>query len=225
MKNIRRSKRGFTLVELMVVITIIGILAAVGTPAMMIALDRARKSADTQNIRQLGIALMASASASEDQRYPATSTTGTVATTSTDVFKNLLVLKEIPTADLVFSPGAAKVKFTGSDFTSLSTANVGYNYTKATIGTVDGGVSMSAEDTLPLLWSAGNTTLTYTQNAPLTLTSDGIWKTSGATVYYKGNNSTFKKATSSTGTTGTITSFISNTFQTTTGVTYAELKP
>ncbi len=53
MSIIRRGKKGFTLIELMIVVAIIGILAAVAIPAFMKYIRRSKSSEATMNLRKL----------------------------------------------------------------------------------------------------------------------------------------------------------------------------
>ena len=65
----RKKRTGFTLVELLVVIAIIGTLVGLLLPAVQSAREAGRRSACTNNLKQLGIALMTFESARK--RFPA----------------------------------------------------------------------------------------------------------------------------------------------------------
>ena len=53
MKAIRRNKRGYTLLEIMIVVTLIIILAAIGLPAFRLAQIKSQTSVCLNNLRQI----------------------------------------------------------------------------------------------------------------------------------------------------------------------------
>ena len=67
MSRNRLNRLGFTLVEMLVVISIIGILVGLLTPAVFLALETARKATCQNNLRQIGVGL--SAKANDSNRY------------------------------------------------------------------------------------------------------------------------------------------------------------
>lgn len=56
---IERTARGFTLVELLIVVAVIGILVVIAVPNYLTARERAWKAADAANLRTIGVALQA----------------------------------------------------------------------------------------------------------------------------------------------------------------------
>jgi prepilin-type N-terminal cleavage/methylation domain-containing protein/prepilin-type processing-associated H-X9-DG protein len=68
-RNLRHGREGFTLVELLVVIGIIGLLAGLLMPAYNNAMLKARSTKCASNLRSLGVAVMQAATDNNNQ-YP-----------------------------------------------------------------------------------------------------------------------------------------------------------
>jgi len=56
-ENVRKSDSGFSLVELMIVVVVIGILASIAIPGLLTAVQRARQKRTMADFRSLGTAI------------------------------------------------------------------------------------------------------------------------------------------------------------------------
>ncbi len=68
--DVRRGTRGFTLVELLVVIAVIAVLVGLLMPVLAGARDRGRQSTCTSNLRQIGVAFRMYMEDSDNERPP-----------------------------------------------------------------------------------------------------------------------------------------------------------
>src|SRR5256714_5295692 len=95
----RLFKRAFTLIELLIVMAIIIILAALATRAFKDVLDRAKATKDMSNLRQIGIAMQTLLN-DNNQLLPVTATWPGISTSTTPV----LYPKYIATRKVFQSP-------------------------------------------------------------------------------------------------------------------------
>lgn len=73
---LKRSSRGFTLVELLIVVAIIGIVASIAIPNLLNAVDKGKQKRTMADLRTLGTAV--ESYAVDNVFYPAANSTGAI---------------------------------------------------------------------------------------------------------------------------------------------------
>ena len=191
----------FTLVELLVVISIIGLLAGLAVPAIQGGLDKAKQQVDVSNIRQCGVIAFSYAN-ENDGNFNGTNT-NTV--TSTAFFNNLVALGQLNSTKILAGNG-----FTAATATNNILANnIAWGY--------NSGLTASDDGNLPLFISKNvGPTLTTFSNIPISTATVG-WKSKGIVVYRIGNSAEFIKPGAAGSTPGNVTiSGVSNNLSTAT---------
>ena len=162
----------FALVELLVVISIIGLLAGLAVPAIQGGLDKAKQQVDVSNARQVGMILFSDANDNEGSY----STNGT---TSLMIFTNLIGKGALSSTKVLAGQGYPAAGSTSS----ISASNIAMAYVS--------GLTTSDDGQTPVLISKGLTTITATQSLSAIKTG---WKTKGIVVYRVGNSAEFLKS-------------------------------
>lgn len=172
--RIRKLKaNSFTLVELLVVISIIGLLAGLAVPAIQGALDKAKQQGDVSNIRQCGLIAFNFAQ-DYDGAYNGNLTN---VTSSRQYFTNLVSLKLLTSAKILAGNGYTAA----TTLDTIEAANIAWAYVT--------GLTTSDDGQLPLLISKGYSSITTV----LPLSTTVGWKTKGLCVYRVGNSAEFLK--------------------------------
>lgn len=88
-------RRGFTLIELLVVMTVIGILIALLLPAVQAVRESGRRTSCVNNMRQIGTAVLAYASANVEMLPPGASWSGSIANNGSIMLRILPYMEQI----------------------------------------------------------------------------------------------------------------------------------
>lgn len=104
MKMLRKSAQAFSLLELMVVITIIALLATMSMPAYSLWVTKARMTKDVSNQKQILTALRLFAFDNEGT-FPVGEEAGSQFGTSTEAFAHLIEETDLGTEEIFFTQG------------------------------------------------------------------------------------------------------------------------
>jgi prepilin-type N-terminal cleavage/methylation domain-containing protein len=174
------SANSFTLVELLVVISIIGLLAGLAVPAIQGGLDKAKQGVDVSNARQLGIIFFSEANDNNGlYRVNADLTNTTPAGSFLSIVQGMVSNGVITSAKILSGQGAIPASSTSS----IAAANIAFAYVP--------NLTTSDDGNLPLILTKGPKTLSQSNIA---LDNTFPWKTKGIVVYRVGNSSEFIKS-------------------------------
>ncbi len=189
-QNLKKLKaNSFTLVELLVVISIIGLLAGLAVPAIQGGLDKAKQQVDVSNIRQCGIVAFSYANDNEGN-YNGTNTN---AVTSTAFFTNLVSLGVLNSTKILAGNGYTAALTTNN----ILVNNIAWGY--------NSGLTASDDGNLPLFISKNvGTSIQSFSNITISAATVG-WKSKGIVVFRIGNNAEFIKPGTAGSTPGNVT--------------------
>jgi len=166
----------FTLVELLVVISIIGLLAGLAGPAIQGGLDKAKQQVDVSNLRQCGMIAFSYAN-DNDGNYSGTNTNSI---SSTAFFTNLVSLGLLNSTKILAGNGYTAATATSS----ISANNIAWGYNNPLTTSDDGN--------LPLFISKNFGAQSSFSNISIASSTVG-WKSKGIVVYRVGNSAEFIK--------------------------------
>ena len=192
----------FTLVELLVVITIIGLLAGMAVPAIQGGLDKAKQQVDVSNLRQCGIIAFSYAN-DNDGNYNGTNTNSL---SSTTFFTNLVALGQLNTTKILAGNGYTAA----TSANNISANNIAWGYNSPLTTSDDGNLPLFITKNFPV----GSTF----SNVSIASATVG-WKSKGIAVYRVGNSAEFIKPGTAGSSAGSVT--ISGVSSNATGATFS----
>jgi prepilin-type N-terminal cleavage/methylation domain-containing protein len=174
------SANSFTLVELLVVISIIGLLAGLAVPAIQGGLDKAKQGVDVSNARQLGIIFFSEANDNNGvYRVNGDLTNTTAAGTFLSIVQGMISNGVLTSVKILSGQGAIPASSTNS----ITAANIAFAYVP--------NLTTSDDGNLPLILTKGPKSLSQSN---IVLDNAYPWKTKGIVVYRVGNSSEFIKS-------------------------------
>ena len=196
------KSNSFTLVELLVVISIIGVLAGLATPAMTKALDKGKQTTDISNGRQLHTLLFASANDDVEGGYYFFTSNAIGSANSVLAFNKWIAAGGFPYGRKVLAgTGVAVDKKTGSN--EIAENNLFWGCAV--------GLTTSDDATIPLLFSKGSHAKEMFKSNDITLDPAGPWKEKGAVIVNLGGGAFFASPNTGGASNGAIRSGILTT--------------
>ena len=170
----------FTLVELLVVISIIGLLAGLAVPAIQGGLDKAKQGVDVSNARQLGIIFFSEANDNNGLYRVNSELTNTQAAGNfLTIIQGMVSNGLLTTPKILSGQGATPATSTNN----IAAANIAFGYVP--------NLTTSDDGNIPLIITKGPTTLS---SSNIQLQDTYPWKKKGLVVYRIGNSAEFLKS-------------------------------
>jgi len=181
LKKLKASS--FTLVELLVVISIIGLLAGLAVPAIQGGLDKAKQGVDVSNARQLGIIFFSEANDNNGIYRVSGDLTNTNAdATFLSIVQGMFSNGVLTSAKILSGQGVIPATSTNT----VTAANIAFAYVPYLTTSDDGQI--------PLILTKTPGTSISLANSNIALADTFPWKKKGLVVYRIGNSAEFVKS-------------------------------